>query len=119
MIPIFDFVSIVPLLFMSYIQIVKIFIPVSQVPKEQKRELNEKLQKEHGFTTLIFTVDYIACLWFVAALVYQHNYQVDAWHSTEALWLVKFISTYWAIRWLDIKGYLKFRKNDDSTKSKK
>lgn len=113
---ILDVITLVPLFFMTYIQIMKVTVPTFKAPREQQEELSKKLRKEHALDGFIGVVDAIVCIWFVAALVYLHNYQVDAWHSTEALWSLKFISALWTLMWLDLKGYLRFGNKNDTKK---
>lgn len=106
--------SILPLAFMCFIQVTKVAIPTFTASKDERMELNTKLNKENCLDGLIGFVDGIACLWFVASLVYLHNYNVDAWHSAEALWVLKFIAGIWLCMWLNKQGY--FNKKSNSNK---
>lgn len=110
--------SILPLAFMCFIQVAKVAIPTFSAPSDKRQEVNEKLNKENCLDGLIGIVDGIVCLWFVASLVYKHNYNVDAWHNAEALWTLKCIAGIWLCIWLNKKGYFKldFKTKKDSNK---
>lgn len=117
----FEVLSILPLGFMCFIQIAKVAIPTFQASKEERQEVNTKLNKEHCLDGLLGIVDGIVCLWFIASLVYMHNYEVDAWHHAEAFWSLKFIATIWLCMWLNKQGHFKLarpanHKKKDSNK---
>lgn len=115
---IFDVLSILPLAFMCIVQLTKVAIPTFQAPKEERMDLNAKLNKEHCLDGLIGIVDGMVCLWFFASLVYMHNYEVDAWKNAEAFWSLKLIATIWLITWLNKQGHFKFTRPKNHKKSK-
>lgn len=114
-----EFLSLVPLLFMCYVQMVKISVPVFQAPREDREAVGNALRQEHQLGGLLGAADAIVALWFVTALVYKHNYTVDAWHSAEALWALKFIATIWILKWCEARGFLNFKRKSDDTKNEK
>lgn len=116
---IFDVLSILPLAFMCIVQITKVAIPTFQAPKEERMDLNAKLNKEHCLDGLIGIVDGMVCLWFFASLVYMHNYEVDAWKNAEAFWSLKLIATIWLITWLNKHSYFKFFTSKNAKSKKK
>lgn len=114
---IIDVLSILPLFLMCLVQVTKVAIPTFQASKEERMDLNAKLNKEHCLDGLIGIVDGVACLWFIASLVYLHNYEVDAWHNAEAFWTLKVIATIWLCVWLNKQGHLKFTRPKNHKKS--
>lgn len=110
--------SILPLVFMCLVQVTKVAIPTFQASKDERLEVNTKLNKEHCLDGLLGIVDGMVCLWFLASLVYLHNYEVDAWHNAEAFWTLKFIATIWLCMWLNKQGHFKFTRPKNHKKSK-
>lgn len=102
--------SILPLVFMCYIQFVKVAVPTFKSSKDERMDLNAKLNNEHCLDGLIGIVDGFAALWWVASLVYLHNYNVDAWHNAEAFFTIKAVAAVWLVVWLFKHNHLGLKK---------
>lgn len=107
-------ISILPLVFMTYIQFFHVAVPSFKASTDERMELNTRLNKENCLDGVIGVADCIVCLWWISSLVYVHNYNVDNWHNAEAFWTLKLVAVVWLVAWVHKKGFIGSSKKESN-----
>lgn len=105
-----NFLTLIPLLILGFVQLFKVNVPVFKAHKSERDALQKELDKKYC-TGGVFNIIYsLLSMWFLAAIFCMFFTGVDAWGAYAALSVVKVMAVIWLCMYLKASNYIKLKK---------